>query len=299
MQKLTMGCLVAGAGLVTGGIAMNGCGGTGSPMSDGPPSSSTTPSGFVRCGTPEPTEQEMLRTELELAKFNGGPRPKTPTVTISVYFHVIRKGAIFVEGDVSNAVIANQIAVLNAAYAPYGYQFSLVSTDRSTSSPWFTCEPGTNYERSMKTTLRKGTADDLNIYTNKPGGGLLGWATFPQAYPEDPRGDGVVLLYSTLPGGSSVPYNLGDTATHEVGHWLGLYHTFQGGCSIKNDSVPDTPRESTPSSGCPTGQDSCPQAGVDPILNFMDYSDDSCMNQFTPGQGARMNMFWTNYRKNK
>jgi hypothetical protein len=218
--------------------------------------------------------------------------------TVLVYFHVITssQGA----GDVTNSQINTQIAVLNHAYAPTGWSFILVSVDRTANDAWYTMGYNSNAEMAAKTALRKGSADALNIYTGNLGAGLLGWATFPSDYSEDPIRDGVVLLHSTLPGGTAAPYNLGDSATHEVGHWMGLYHTFNKGC-VKNGGagakVADTPAEKSPAFGCPVGRDSCGNIdGLDPIKNLMDYTDDACMNSFTSGQNARIDLQFSTYR---
>jgi hypothetical protein len=256
----------------------------------------------IRCMTVEPDEAERGRID-NVVRRNGQMRAALgleAAVTggvIDVYFHVITNTSG--NGDVSDLQIAQQINVLDNAYAQWGWQFNRVTTDRTTNDEWFTAGPGSAEEAQMKNALRRGGADDLNIYTSNPGGGLLGWATFPSSYASRPKDDGVVVLFSSLPGGSAKPYNLGDTGTHEVGHWMGLYHTFQGGCAKQGDLVSDTPAERSPAFGCPVNRDSCKGRngpGLDPIENFMDYTDDACMDRFSAGQDARMDAQFTTYR---
>ena len=104
-------------------------------------------------------------------------------------------------------------------------------------------------------------------------------------------------LAASLPGGSALPYNEGMTAVHEVGHWLGLLHTFQGRCSAPGDSVSDTPSERLSAYGCQTGRDSCPfRPGLGPDPQLHGLLDDACMDNFTPAQAARADSLSLQYR---
>jgi len=257
------------------------------------------------CGTdhsPEKiaaAEEDFQMRRAEMAKGGDSPTESVTGGVINVYFHVVRRGTGVSNGDITTQMINDQMTVLNNAFGRWGWTFNLVQTTRTTNSTWYTGCYGSS-ESAMKNALRQGTADDLNIYSCAPSGGILGYATFPSSYQSAPKKDGVVVLYSSLPGGSAAPYNLGDTGTHEVGHWMGLYHTFQGGCNGNGDFVSDTSAEKSPAYGCPDGRDTCRnKAGLDPIFNFMDYSDDACMFEFTSGQDARMDSMFTTYRYNK
>jgi hypothetical protein len=251
---------------------------------------------FHRCATKQLSDAESAAAELSFARRPQPPSPGIGAGVIDVYFHVIEDGAG--GGMVSDTAIAAQMQVLNASFAFTGWSFNLVLVDRTASAAWYNGCDSASIEAEMKAALRQGSADDLNVYTCGPGDGLLGWATFPSSYSFAPVDDGVVVLDGSLPGGSAAPYNMGDTAVHEVGHWMGLYHTFQGGCSKSNDYVSDTPPERIPAYDC-VARDSCKGGGLDPVTNFMDYTGDACMNHFTAGQDARMDAQFTAYRFNK
>ncbi len=218
------------------------------------------------------------------------------TATVPVYVHVMA-GANG-QGDVTDAQIASQIDVLNASYAgrggagaaDTGFSFTLAGTDRFFNDTWHTDGASSTY----RSQTRQGGADALNIWLVDFD--YLGVATFPSDYASNPSVDGIRVQYSSLPGGSATNYNLGETATHEAGHWLGLFHTFQGGCTRTNDGVADTPAQSGATTGCPEGADTCRLPGLDPIHNYMDYSYDACYDQFTTGQSTRMSEMWSAYR---
>jgi hypothetical protein len=240
-----------------------------------------------------PAEQRAIarRTSTQLAAKGTSSIGESAVVTrvrVPVHVHVMRSAAG--RGNVTNYQITRQIAVMNKDFADTPFNFDLVSIDRFKNTSWHKDQQSATY----RARTRKGGANALNVWLVDFA--YLGIATFPWDYAKKGAIDGIRVDYDSLPGGSITNFNLGGTATHETGHWLGLYHTFQGGCTQLNDQVSDTPAQMSPTSGCPASRDSCPLTGNDPIHNFMDYSFDSCYTNFTSGQSSRAARMWSAYR---
>ena len=260
-------------------------------LTDPLPSSARVSEAAAAAGVVEPNVEAAYREALERGIAPATRRARaTGAVRIPVYVHVIQDSPGV--GVVPPSRIADQLKVLNDSFSGVtggdnsNIFFELIDTDVTINPDWSPLEVDTPEESAMKNALREGGARSLNLYVVELAT-LLGWATFPYALSGTDRMDGVVIEKDSMPGGPPGPYNLGDTATHEVGHWLGLFHTFQGGCGPPGDLVDDTEPEATEHFGClPT--DSCPGGGNDPLDNFMSYADDACMFRFTPGQGNRM-----------
>ncbi|HEU5057641.1 MAG TPA: zinc metalloprotease, partial [Kofleriaceae bacterium] len=185
--------------------------------------------------------------------------------TIPIVFHVIRRrgGA----GDVGRSRLVKQLKVMNRAYSRTPFKFKLSKITRTTNNSWFSMGIDSSAEANAKKALHRGGMATMNVYTTGTSS-ALGWATFP--WRREGKQDGIVMDYTTLPGGSNRPYNLGDTLVHEGGHWVGLFHTFENGCSSPGDAVGDTAYEAEPGYGCPTSRDSCRRSrGKDPVRNYM------------------------------
>ncbi len=234
-----------------------------------------------------------------LAKEAAAAAAAGSTVTIETWIHVIRADLTVAGGNIPRRWINDQITVLNDSYsgatggADTGFQFELAGVTRTTSPDWFHMH-SQGQDRKMKEALKVGGLDTLNIYTVDHRT-LLGYAWLAQDAEKVGDLDGVVVHYQSLPGGNFEIYSEGDTATHEVGHWLDLFHTFDGGCN-RGDQVADTAPEASPAFFCPEGRDTCAGDGLDPITNFMDYTQDNCMFEFTDGQAVRMQQAWAAFR---
>ena len=260
-----------------------------------------------RCAV-EATPADQL--ELIDQAANNGTDPGG-IVTIPIYWHVVTTAAG--AGNVS-ALIPEQMRVLRDAYAGSKFVFDMKGVDVTANNAWYFGAAGSAEEVAMKNALRKGGPETLNIYTTN-GDVYLGWATLPFYYKFGPSYDGVVLWWASLPGtglaatgvaeepDGVLTYDQGDTGTHEVGHWLGLEHTFGpgNGCTTPGDKIKDTATEAEPQFFCQQ-RDSCvgsPFPGDDPITNFMDYVDDVCMDNFTAEQTKRMRKHWHAFRDKK
>lgn len=242
-----------------------------------------------------PKPGDVAKVMTELGRRLAGITPPAQ-ITVPVYVHVITRGARRVTGQDVKA----QIDALNTAYAggyggvDTGVRFRLDGVTVTENDSWF-ADPVAD-ERPMKVALHQGDARTLNLYIAQLSEQMLGFASYPYWYDESPRLDGVVIDWRSLPGGAMSNYNRGFTGVHEIGHWLGLFHTFENGCDLPGDGIADTPMEARPTEGCPADKDSCTSPGGDPMHNFMDYAHDTCMSEFTQGQADRMRQMWAVYR---
>ena len=230
-------------------------------------------------------------------------------ITIPVVIHVLYRNST---ENISVAQIQSQIDVLNEDFRRTNPDADNVWSQAADSEIQFcmaTVDPNGNATTGItrKSTTRQdwGTTDDMKkasqggvnpwntseylnmwIVPRMTSGGntILGYAQFPGG---SAATDGVVMAYNYFGrvGNVSAPFDGGRTTTHEVGHFLNLRHIW-GDANCGNDFVSDTPTHQTSNGGCPIGQVSC--GSTDMVQNYMDYTNDSCMNLFTQGQKNRM-----------
>ncbi|KAL2801850.1 pregnancy-associated plasma protein-A-domain-containing protein [Aspergillus granulosus] len=245
------------------------------------------------CGTSPPSEYG-ISVHREFATQNTTDFEKRKTaIQIEVYVHVILNGT---EDDALYTETLRQIDMLNYVFHETEFEFTLVDFDTPIIPNPGPIWVGTEGDTTIKQ-YRIGGAQALNLYiVHEVAEGYAAYATFPWEYAENPQLDGIVVQRPNIPGGSDEGLNTGKKAGHEAGHWLGLLHTFEGGCDGDGDLVADTPAEGLMAEGCPEGRDTCAGGGTDPVHNYMDYTNDACQTEFTQGQIARMGQVWRQFR---
>lgn len=315
MRCLASSLLLLGPGWLAATLAAQ------HPVAPAPDDASRIPgTAMHRCGTPTGPGAGIGIDHPDCSYTQTNPLAvyaPTALLRIPVVVHVIRNTSG--QGNLSAALVQSQITVLNEDFRARSgtagasgvdtmIEFFLATRDpvgaptsgivHHTDNSWFN-DNGAYYNAVAWDTQRY-----LNIYTNNTGNGtLLGYVpALPQASSVlNTPADRVVIHYASFgrPALGGAPYGLGRTTTHEVGHYLGLFHTFDFGCDAgscysSGDRICDTAPEANARFGCPVGASSC--GTPDPVRNYMDYTDDACMTGFTAEQARRMRCTLQHYR---
>ncbi|MGD1848386.1 MAG: PKD domain-containing protein [Salibacteraceae bacterium] len=263
-------------------------------------------------------DQAILR---EMAKRNGQANFLIPVVVYVVHNNGPE--------NISDQQVQSQIIALNDVFDGRGISFCLATEENGTPLPGSTANPGIIRIQSAQTNHDVADEATLKAFSNLPSsrylriwvvnditasttsGTINGYARLPAA--ATPALDGIVMRASVFGdlatcGGCTMAagYGEGDILAHEVGHYLNLHHTFYEGCAgmttancgLEGDRVCDTPPVAAANNGCPTGANSCAESPdlPDLINNFMDYTSEACMNDFTTGQENRMHASINMYR---
>ncbi|KAF3919734.1 Ulilysin [Dactylellina cionopaga] len=242
----------------------------------------------LRCGNSDEKTPEEAAQSLELVSIEkAGSMRRAPSSAVAaaaagiqiirLYVHNVYKDETVAGGFLTIPQIKKQVAALNAGFNNTGFKFRLKTITHTKQKWWAISGDGKNATK-MRKALRMGGYADLNLYL-RPFPTYLGQCSSPKGTPTNAQiiADGCDILHTTIPGGSETDYDEGKTAVHEVGHWMGLEHTFRGKCAEANggDYIADTPAQKSLTEGCPVTRDSCPgKEGLDPIHNYMDYSDE-------------------------
>jgi hypothetical protein len=234
----------------------------------------------------EPLENDLHNASTVQSRVSMNANHKrqalSPLYTVDTYMHIIADSGSASPTSpayVTDSQIRAQFEYLSKAYTDASIGYRLIGYSRYINDTW----ARNGDDLGMKTALRRGGYSTLNIYYQSqlqatpkspgvPAGSiLLGYCSLPSAGigKRTPAAayvlDGCNILSSTMPGGATYGYNQGGSTVHEVGHWNGLLHPFQGnscGTQDYGDYVADTPQEATSTDGCPAGKDSCPYSGV-------------------------------------
>lgn len=299
----------------------------------------TDPERYQRVIDLENQIRKSLKTRANVLR---SPQQST-IITIPVVVHIVYNNNM---QNISDTQVHSQIQVLNWDFRRLSYdrgrtpkefasiagdaniEFKLAKTDPfgnyttgitrtfTSKSQFYYYDNNGNINDDVKYTARGGhdawnTQRYLNLWVCNLGNDLLGYAQFPSELYVKPNTDGVVINYQFFGryGSAVSPYDQGRTATHEIGHWLNLWHIWgdddnaNGYCSSDecsgSDEVDDTPNQGERNIGCPTfpKTDCCtPFSPGVMFMNYMDYTDDACMNMFTNGQIERMRAVFDTYR---